>query len=123
MHDPTGVGQGARGCAIVSERCCGDRRGTRSLARRHRIRASHATDRIDGRGREPRTPIAFEVFWPIAREVFWGPMAYTMMGAIIVGTVLTLIGLPALYVAWFRISPPPSDGQIDGDAELTWAEK
>lgn len=42
---------------------------------------------------------------PIAREVFWGPMAYAMMGGIIVGTVLTLLFLPALYVAWFRIHP------------------
>ncbi len=40
---------------------------------------------------------------PIAREVFWGPMAYAMMGGIIVGTALTLLFLPALYVAWFRI--------------------
>ncbi|WP_237153126.1 efflux RND transporter permease subunit [Oryzibacter oryziterrae] len=40
---------------------------------------------------------------PIAREVFWGPMAYAMMGGIIVGTVLTLLFLPALYVAVFRI--------------------
>ena len=42
---------------------------------------------------------------PISREVFWGPMAYAMMGGIIVGTVLTLLFLPALYVAWFRIKP------------------
>ena len=40
---------------------------------------------------------------PISREVFWGPMAYAMMGGIVVGTVLTLLFLPALYVAWFRI--------------------
>lgn len=43
---------------------------------------------------------------PIAREVFWGPMAYAMMGGIIVGTLLTLLFLPALYVAWFRIKQP-----------------
>jgi multidrug efflux pump subunit AcrB len=43
---------------------------------------------------------------PISREVFWGPMAYAMMGGIIVGTLLTLLFLPALYVAWFRIKPP-----------------
>ena len=43
---------------------------------------------------------------PIAREIFWGPMAYAMMGGIIVGTVLTLLFLPALYVAWFRIKEP-----------------
>jgi hypothetical protein len=42
----------------------------------------------------------------IAREIFWGPMAYAMMGGIIVGTVLTLLFLPALYVAWFRIKEP-----------------
>jgi multidrug efflux pump subunit AcrB len=41
---------------------------------------------------------------PIAREIFWGPMAYAMMGGIIVGTLLTLLFLPALYVAWFRIA-------------------
>jgi multidrug efflux pump subunit AcrB len=40
---------------------------------------------------------------PISREIFWGPMAYAMMGGIIVGTALTLLFLPALYVAWFRI--------------------
>jgi multidrug efflux pump subunit AcrB len=40
---------------------------------------------------------------PIAREVFWGPMAFAMIGGIIVATVLTLFFLPALYVAWYRI--------------------
>ena len=43
---------------------------------------------------------------PIAREVFWGPMAYAMIGGILAGTVLTLIFLPALYVAAYRIKPP-----------------
>src|SRR5204863_9618617 len=47
---------------------------------------------------------------PIAREIFWGPMAYAMMGGIIVGTVLTLLFLPALYVAWFRIEEPQPVG-------------
>ncbi len=46
---------------------------------------------------------------PIAREIFWGPMAYAMMGGIIVGTLLTLLFLPALYVAWFRIKEPQQD--------------
>ncbi|PDS99678.1 ACR family transporter [Rhizobium sp. S9] len=40
---------------------------------------------------------------PISREIFWGPMAYAMMGGIVIGTALTLLFLPALYVAWFRI--------------------
>ena len=43
---------------------------------------------------------------PISREGFWAPMAFVMMGGIIVGTLLTLLFLPALYVAWFRVRPP-----------------
>lgn len=49
---------------------------------------------------------------PIAREVFWGPMAYAMMGGIIVGTLLTLLFLPALYVAWFKIHPDHGDDHV-----------
>ena len=40
---------------------------------------------------------------PIAATIFWGPMAFAIMGGFLVGTVITLIFLPALYVAWFRI--------------------
>jgi multidrug efflux pump subunit AcrB len=43
---------------------------------------------------------------PIAREVFWGPMAYAMIGGILVATLLTLLFLPALYVTWYRIKEP-----------------
>ena len=43
---------------------------------------------------------------PIAPTIFWGPMAYAIMGGLAVATVLTLIFLPALYVAWFRIAEP-----------------
>jgi len=39
-------------------------------------------------------------------EIVWGPMAYAMMGGILIGTALTLLFLPALYVAWFRIPAP-----------------
>jgi multidrug efflux pump subunit AcrB len=42
---------------------------------------------------------------PIAPTVFWGPMAYAVMGGLVVATLLTLVFLPALYVAWFRIEP------------------
>ncbi len=38
---------------------------------------------------------------PIAPTVFWGPMAFAVMGGLLVATVLTLIFLPVLYVAWF----------------------
>ena len=50
---------------------------------------------------------------PISHEIFWGPMAYAMMGGIVVGTALTLLFLPALYVAWFRI-PRESRSTDDG---------
>ncbi|RON83349.1 ACR family transporter [Pseudomonas chlororaphis] len=46
---------------------------------------------------------------PIAREVFWGPMAYAMIGGIIVATLLTLLFLPALYVAWYKIKEPKKE--------------
>jgi multidrug efflux pump subunit AcrB len=38
---------------------------------------------------------------PIAPTVFWGPMAFAIMGGLLVGTILTLVFLPTLYVAWF----------------------
>ncbi len=46
---------------------------------------------------------------PIAREVFWGPMAYAMIGGIVSATLLTLLFLPALYVAWYRIKEDDGD--------------
>ncbi len=54
---------------------------------------------------------------PIASEVFWGPMAFAMMGGIIVGTLLTLLFLPALYVAWFRISETAPADSLAPDHE------
>jgi multidrug efflux pump subunit AcrB len=39
---------------------------------------------------------------PIAPTVFWGPMAFAIMGGLLVATVLTLIFLPVLYVTWFE---------------------
>ncbi len=43
---------------------------------------------------------------PISRQVFWGPMAYSMMGGIIAGTLVTLVFVPALYCAVFAVKPP-----------------
>ena len=43
---------------------------------------------------------------PIAPTVFWGPMAFSIMGGLLVATVLTLVFLPTLYVAWFRGREP-----------------
>ena len=46
---------------------------------------------------------------PLSRNVFWGPMAVAIMGGLIVATVLTLLALPAMYAAWFRVKKPDSE--------------
>ncbi len=43
---------------------------------------------------------------PLTRSVFWGPMAVAIMGGLIVATVLTLLALPAMYAAWFKVEKP-----------------
>jgi multidrug efflux pump subunit AcrB len=48
---------------------------------------------------------------PIAPTVFWGPMAFAIMGGLLVATLLTLVFLPTLYVAWFG-----ETGQADSSA-------
>jgi len=45
-------------------------------------------------------------FIPLTFSIFWGSLAFTLIGGTVGGTVLTLIFLPALYAAWFRIRPP-----------------
>ncbi|MDX8400562.1 MAG: efflux RND transporter permease subunit [Gallionellaceae bacterium] len=40
---------------------------------------------------------------PLTRQVFWGPMAVSIMGGLVVATMLTCLFLPALYAAWFRV--------------------
>ena len=45
---------------------------------------------------------------PLSRSVFWGPMAVAIMGGLIVATVLTLLALPAMYAAWFRVQREPA---------------
>ncbi|MGH7243015.1 MAG: efflux RND transporter permease subunit [Phycisphaerales bacterium] len=44
-------------------------------------------------------------FIPLTHSVFWGSMAYVLIGGTAVGTVLTLVFLPALYAIWFRVRP------------------
>ena len=46
---------------------------------------------------------------PLSRSVFFGPMAVSIMGGLIVATALTLLFLPALYAAWFRVPSPDTD--------------
>jgi len=49
---------------------------------------------------------------PLVRSDFFGPMAVAMMGGIVVATVLTLLFLPALYAAWFRVHPAETSGLL-----------
>ncbi len=49
---------------------------------------------------------------PLTRSVFWGPMAVAIMGGLVLATALTLLALPAMYAAWFRVRRPTA---MDGD--------
>ena len=74
------------------------------------IAAGHARYRaiIDATVRRAR-PVALTALAailgmiPLARSIFWGPMAITIMGGLLVATVLTLLVVPALYALWFRV--------------------
>jgi multidrug efflux pump len=46
---------------------------------------------------------------PLSRSNFWGPMAVAIMGGLISATILTLLFVPALYAAWFRVKKPASN--------------
>ena len=43
---------------------------------------------------------------PLMRSAFFGPMAFAIAGGLLVATALTLLFLPALYAAWFRVKRP-----------------
>jgi multidrug efflux pump len=43
---------------------------------------------------------------PLTRSVFFGPMAVAIMGGLTVATLLTVLFLPALYAAWFKVKMP-----------------
>lgn len=47
---------------------------------------------------------------PLSRSAFYGAMAVAIMGGLIVATALTLLFLPALYAAWFRVRPEEAAG-------------
>ncbi len=51
-------------------------------------------------------------FIPLTHSVFWGSMAYVLIGGTAVGTVLTLVFLPALYAIWFRVSHVERNQQV-----------
>ncbi|MCD2183800.1 efflux RND transporter permease subunit [Rhizobium sp. GN54] len=54
---------------------------------------------------------------PIVRDPFWKPLAFTVIGGLIVAAVLTLIFLPALYVVWFRVPPEATATPVPADTK------
>jgi multidrug efflux pump len=56
---------------------------------------------------------------PLARSAFWGPMAITILGGLLVATILTLLVVPALYALWFRV---PRDKAQVGEPDLQTVE-
>ena len=84
------------------------------------IAAGHARHRaiIDATVRRAR-PVALTALAailgmiPLARSIFWGPMAITIMGGLLVATVLTLLVVPALYALWFRVRAEEDVGASD----------
>jgi multidrug efflux pump len=69
-------------------------------------------------------------FLPLTLTSFWGPMAIVLIGGTLVGTMLTLFFLPALYAAWFRVpgpdaiqTPAPRADTIEFDALAARVQK
>ncbi|TXN69689.1 efflux RND transporter permease subunit [Methylobacterium sp. WL6] len=54
---------------------------------------------------------AMLAFIPLTHSVFWGALAYVLIGGVGVGTLLTLLFLPALYALWFRVARTPADAR------------
>jgi multidrug efflux pump subunit AcrB len=58
---------------------------------------------------------------PIAPTVFWGPMAFAIMGGLLVATMLTLVFLPTVYVTWFRGKEAPAEARSPAPAPSSTA--
>jgi multidrug efflux pump len=51
---------------------------------------------------------------PLTRSTFWGPMAWAIMGGLLVATLLTLLFLPALYASWYNAKKPTPVASLEG---------
>jgi multidrug efflux pump subunit AcrB len=61
---------------------------------------------------------------PLAQSIFWGPMAITIMGGLLVATILTLLVVPALYALWFRVRrDEPNRSAIVADTDAVFARE
>ncbi|WP_232628515.1 efflux RND transporter permease subunit [Methylobacterium sp. Leaf118] len=59
---------------------------------------------------------AMLAFIPLTHSVFWGALAYVLIGGVGVGTLLTLLFLPALYALWFRVSREARQAEVPSEA-------
>jgi hypothetical protein len=58
---------------------------------------------------------------PLTRSELWGPMAMAIMGGLLVATVLTVLFVPALYAAWYRVRRPAGAPTVAaGAAQPMW---
>ena len=53
---------------------------------------------------------------PLTRSVLWGPMAVAIMAGLVVATVLTVLGVPAIYAAWYRLRDPARSNGMEKPA-------
>lgn len=54
---------------------------------------------------------------PLSRDVLWGPMAFAIMGGLIVATAMTVLFVPALYAAWYRLRPGAATAAVPAIGE------
>ena len=57
---------------------------------------------------------AMLAFIPLTQSTFWGALAYVLIGGVGVGTILTLLFLPALYALWFKVKRDPAPAGESG---------
>lgn len=76
------------------------------LMRNTLILTKQVDDNLDA-GMEPWTALAAALaFIPLTTDAQWGPMAFVLIGGTLVGTLITLFFLPALYALWFKVRQP-----------------
>jgi multidrug efflux pump len=49
---------------------------------------------------------------PLTRSVLWGPMAVAIMAGLVVATTLTILAVPAIYAAWYRVRRPAPEARL-----------
>ena len=59
---------------------------------------------------------------PLTRSTFWGPMAWAIMGGLLVATLLTLLFLPALYAMCYGAARGQAAAPVANDPSLITSE-